>query len=166
MLPKVGSFLDAAGGLGCSLVESCLFQDLSGACQRVKAHGSALAKMYICIDLLTSDKLHKVQVGYVGQTRAQLRICKFLPKSRMTRRLPSTEFVKDVPPSASNAGFVRTPHTKECGTVSSLLCISSHDLYTLLQTANYIIILGDSQTVWDAVTESEVRFQVITLKKY
>jgi hypothetical protein len=50
--------------------------------------------------------------------------------------------------------------------VSSLLCVGSHDLNTLLQTINYSIILGDSRAALAAVAESKVRFQVVTLKKY
>jgi hypothetical protein len=80
------------------------------------------------IDLLSPNKLHKLQVCYAGQTRAQLRISKLLPKSRLTRRLPSTGFAKHVSRVGVQRRVCKDPHTNEGGTPSSLLCVGSHDL--------------------------------------
>jgi hypothetical protein len=54
------------------------------------------------------------------------------------------------------------------GNAGTLFCkasISSHDMYTLLLTMNSILTLGSSWTAWDAVAESGVRSQVVTLGK-
>jgi hypothetical protein len=106
----MGPSLLLRGDPGCSRAEACFFQDLHGRRQRVKAHDNASAKMCIC-RFIELKHITQVTSWFVGQTRAQLRISKFLSKSTLTRRLPSTGFSKDVPGSASNARFIRT-HTQ------------------------------------------------------
>jgi hypothetical protein len=78
---------------------------------------------------------------------------------------PSMSSFYNCPPrnsrKASNAWYVRAPHTKEWVTVSSVLCICCYDLHVSLWTINFKIILGDSWRALDAVAGSEV-----ILKKY
>jgi hypothetical protein len=91
----------------------------------------------------------------------------YVPSEEQTDKETALDWICEIcPPSASNAGFLRIPHTKEVGTASSLLRIRSHDLYALLRIINSTVILGDSRTAWDSVAGSAVRFQVVTLKKY
>jgi hypothetical protein len=116
---------------------------------------------------IVSKWLHKLtQVGYADQTRTQLRFRSSFRRAYWQGDYPRLDSRKMSPPSASNAGFIRAPHTKEGGTVVSLLCICSHRLFTSLRTINCKIILGDRRTARDATTESEVRFRVVTQKKH
>jgi hypothetical protein len=80
--------------------------------------------------------------------------------------VPSTGFAKDVLPVGVQRRVNKDPHTKESGTASSLLCVGSHDLNILLQNNKFNFIPSDSRTAWDAATESEVHFQIVTLKMY
>jgi hypothetical protein len=147
----MGSSLLLWEDVQCSWVEACFFQDLRGCRQRVKAHDNASAKIYIC-RFIELKQIKQVISWFVGHTRAQLRISKLLSKSRLTRRLPSTGFSKDVPRSVYNAEFIWT-HTQRTVVLCPLSCAPvPMTCIPCYKTIHSIIILGDGWTVWDAVT--------------
>jgi hypothetical protein len=77
------------------------------------------------------------------------------------------DWIRERCPSAGVQPRVyKDSHTNEGCTASLLLCVHSHDLNILLQNYKSYQNSIDSRTAWDAVAESEVGFQILTLKKY
>jgi hypothetical protein len=89
------------------------------------------------------------------------------PYQRARRQRDCPDWIRQrCAPISSSTGFIKTL-TQRRVVLRPLCCASVPTTgIACYKTINSIITLGDSRTAWNAVAESEVRFQVVILDKY
>jgi hypothetical protein len=142
----------------CSQAGADFFQDLCGRHQRVKAHVNTSAKYCIWGFINWNRFTSWYKQDVLARTENSEN---FLSSDQRADR--QGDWPRLDSPKMSSARFIKT-RTQRRVVLRPLLCVSvPTTCMPCYVTINSIITLGDSR---NAVSESEVRCQVVTLEKY